>query len=159
MPTAQELFLSHSTRKLEQMTAAIVLCLGKLNAEQIWRRDKANENTIGNLVLHLCGNVRQWIGFTIGGDPDIRNRPEEFSATHVDPAALEAKLRSTVDYALAILQRFPPENLADSVATQNGPSTALEAIYQVVGHFQQHTGQIIYATKQMSGEDLAIYTP
>jgi uncharacterized damage-inducible protein DinB len=159
MSTTPELFLSHSTRKLEQMTAAIVLCLGKLNEEQIWRRDQANENTIGNLVLHLCGNVQQWIGYSIGGDPDTRNRPAEFAATHLERAALEEKLRTTIDHALDILRRFPPERLAYSVQTQMGPSTALEAIYQVVGHFQQHTGQIIFATKQMSGEDLAISRP
>ncbi len=159
MPTTPELFLNHSTRKLEQMTAAIKLCLGKLNDEQIWRRDQANENTIGNLVLHLCGNVQQWIGYSIGGDPDTRDRPAEFSATHLDRAGLELKLHSTIEHALDILRRFPPENLAGTVQTQMGPSTALEAIYQVVGHFQQHTGQIIFATKQMSGEDLAISRP
>lgn len=154
-----ELFLNYSVRKLEQMTAAITLCLGKLNDDQIWQRDHANENTIGNLVLHLCGNVQQWIGYSIGGDPDTRDRPAEFSATDLPRPELEAKLQSVIDHALTILRQFPPGELAKVVQTQNGQSTALEAIYQVVGHFQQHAGQIIFATKQLTGEDLRIYRP
>jgi hypothetical protein len=159
MSTSSELFLSYSIRKLEHMTAAISLCLGKLTDEQIWRRDHANENAIGNLVLHLCGNVQQWIGWSLGGDPDTRNRPEEFAATDLPKRELEAKLLSAIEHALTILCAYPPANLANPVQTQNGEFSALEAIYQVVGHFQQHAGQIIYATKQMSHEDLKIYRP
>jgi len=155
--TVNELFLAYSTKKLEQMTAAIMLCVGKLKEEQIWRRDKAVENTVGNLVLHLCGNVQQWIGYSIGGDPDTRDRAGEFSATDLPRPELEAKLRATIDHALEVLRKFPPERLGETVTTQNGNSTALEAIYQVVGHFQQHAGQIIFATKQLTGEDLRIY--
>jgi hypothetical protein len=154
-----DLFLQHSILKLEKSTASIFLCLGKLADEQIWCRDQPNENAIGNLVLHLCGNVQQWIGYSIGGDPDTRDRPAEFSATDLTRAELEAKLNATVGHALDILRQFPPERLPDPVSTQMGPSTALDAIYQVVGHFQQHTGQIIFATKQFTGEDLRIFRP
>jgi uncharacterized damage-inducible protein DinB len=157
--SVDELFLNYSIRKLEQTTASITLCLGKLTEEQIWRRDHANENTIGNLVLHLCGNVQQWIGYSIGGDADTRDRPAEFSATHLSRPELERKFDATIAHALAILRKLPPRELDKVVQTQNGQSTVLEAVYQVVGHFQQHTGQIIFATKQMTGEDLRIYRP
>jgi uncharacterized damage-inducible protein DinB len=157
--TIADLFMNYSISKLDKMTDAIALCLGKLSDEQIWRRNCSNENAVGNLILHLCGNVQQWIGYSIGGDPDTRNRPAEFSATNAPRAELEEKLRATIEHALDILRKFPPQRLADVVQTQNGQSTALEAIYQVVGHFQQHAGQIIFATKQFSGEDLAIYRP
>jgi hypothetical protein len=110
-------------------------------------------------VLHLCGNVQQWIGYSIGGDPDTRDRPAEFSATDMPRPELEAKLRATIDHALEVLRKFPPERLSDTVQTQNGALTAIETIYQVVGHFQQHAGQIIFATKQLTGEDLRIYRP
>ncbi len=159
MSDISELFLNYSIRKLEQMTAAISLCLGKLSDEQIWQRDHANENAIGNLVLHLCGNVQQWIGYSIGGDPDTRDRPTEFSATHQAQPVLEQRLNATMGHALSILREFPPAKLGDTVHTQNGTLTALEAIYQVVGHFQQHAGQIIFATKQLTHEDLKIYRP
>ena len=159
MSTIPELFVTYSIRKLEQMTAAITLCLGKLTDEQIWRRDHANENTVGNLVLHLCGNVQQWIGWSIGGDPDTRDRPAEFAAKDAPRAELEARLQHTLDHALEILRKFPPQEIGKVIATQNGECSVLEAIYQVVGHFQQHTGQIIFATKQMTHEDLKIYRP
>jgi uncharacterized damage-inducible protein DinB len=162
MSNIPELFLNYSVRKLEQMTAAITLCLGKLTDEQIWRRDQANENTIGNLVLHLCGNVQQWIGWSIGGDPDTRDRPAEFSATHLAHLSgpeLEQKLKATIDHALDILRNYPADEIGKAIQTQSGQSTVLEAIYQVVGHFQQHAGQIIFATKQLTGEDLRIYRP
>jgi hypothetical protein len=157
MSQIPELFLNYSVRKLEQTTAAITLCLGKLTDEQIWRLDQANENTIGNLVLHLCGNVQQWIGWSVGGDPDTRDRAAEFSATHLLRPELEQKLQATMDHALDILRKFPPEQVDRVIHTQNGQSTVLEAIYQVVGHFQQHAGQVIFATKQLTGEDLRIY--
>lgn len=154
-----ELFLSHSVRKLEQMTSAIRLCLGKLSDEEVWRRAGANENAVGNLVVHLCGNVSQWIGHSVGGEPDTRNRPAEFSSGNHPRQALEEKLDSAVSHATGILRALPPERLAAQVVTQSGECSVLEAIYQVVGHFQQHTGQIIFATKQMTGEDLGIYRP
>lgn len=159
MNSASELFLAHSVRKLEQMTGAITLCLGKLTDQQIWRRDHPNENTVGNLVLHLCGNVQQWIGSSLAGDPDIRNRPAEFSFANLTRDQLQQRLSDTMSHAIDVLKRFPPDRITETVTTQNGPSTALETIYQVVGHFQQHAGQIIFATKQMTAEDLQIYRP
>jgi hypothetical protein len=155
-----ELFISHSTKKLAQMTGLIETCLGKLDSDRIWNRSGDAQNSIGNLVLHLCGNVRQWIGWSIGGQPDIRERDLEFScSTKVVTTELLARLNATVGDAISILGSFPAERLTGRVPTQDGELTALEVIYQVVGHFQQHTGQIIFATKLLTGEDLRFYTP
>jgi uncharacterized damage-inducible protein DinB len=155
-----ELFLSHSTKKLAQMTGLIEACVRKLDSDQAWNRGGDTQNSIGNLVLHLCGNVRQWIGWSIGGQPDIREREREFAAaSRVEAAELVAKLKATVSEAVLILGKLPPERLTERVPTQDGEQTALEVIYQVVGHFQQHTGQIIFATKLLTGEDLKFYTP
>jgi len=161
-----ELFLRHSTAKLTQMTGYIEACLQKLSPDQIFvvqagslRRvgNPPVQNSIGNLVLHLSGNVRQWIGSTIGGKPDIRNREHEFSADH-SPDLL-ATLKTTVSDAISILENLSPARLTDRVSTQDGDRSILEVIYQVVGHFQQHTGQIIFATKLLTGEDLKFYAP
>jgi uncharacterized damage-inducible protein DinB len=153
-----ELFLSHSTRKLAQMSGLIETCVGKLDSDQIWNRGGDTQNSIGNLVLHLCGNVRQWIGWSIGGQPDIRERDREFEmSSKIETEELLARLNATVGNAISILEKFPPERLTERVATQDGELTALEVIYQVVGHFQQHTGQIIFATKLRTGEDLGFY--
>jgi hypothetical protein len=149
MPTTGELFLSHSINKLKQMTALVEASFQKLDADQIWNRGGDTQNSIGNLVMHLSGNVRQWIGWSVGGLPDIRRRDEEFAAgTAIAPAELLSNLMNTVEEALAILENLPVDRLTERVPTQNGERTVLEVIYQVVGHFQQHTGQIIFAEKK-----------
>ena len=148
-----ELFLKHSTNKLTQMTGYIDICVSKVDSNQLWSREHGN--SIGNLVLHLCGNVRQWIGWSIGGQPDIRERDLEFSTESAD--GLLPKLHKTVGDAVGILENLPPDRLTARVPTQDGERTVLEVIYQVVGHFQQHAGQIMYATKMLTGEDLQFY--
>ena len=73
-----ELFIQHSAGKLEQMSGHIEACLDRLTDEQIWYRGSAPENAVGNLVLHLCGNLGQWIGHYVAGRADTRDRPAEF---------------------------------------------------------------------------------
>ena len=154
------LFCSHSTKKLEQMTGHIETCLSKLDDASIWSRNGSHENTVGNLVLHLEGNVRQWMIHGIGGLPDVRQRDLEFSAAGGTSATeLSAHLRETVNRAMEIIGGLSPERLADRITAQNSTVSALEAIYQVVGHFQQHTGQIMFATKQLIGDGLGFYHP
>jgi hypothetical protein len=153
-----ELFLRHSANKLRQMTGYIEACVLKLDGEQIWARGNGAQNSIGNLVLHLCGNVRQWIGSSIGGEPDVRERDREFAASsRMETSELLSRLHATVGDAVAILGNLPPARLTERVATQDGERHVLEVIYQVVGHFQQHAGQIIYATKLLTQEDLKFY--
>jgi hypothetical protein len=133
------------------MTGLIEACVLKLTADQIWDRRHADQNSIGNLVLHLCGNVRQWIGWSVGGLPDIRRRALEFDVeSRVGREELLSRLKETVGGAVAILENLPPDRLTERVATQDGERHVLEVIYQVVGHFQQHAGQIIFATKLLT---------
>lgn len=160
MPSPGELFLAHSHSKLTQMTAHIEACLLRLDSNQVWNRGHDAQNSIGNLVLHVAGNVRQWIGSSIGGLPDIRQRDREFAhSTKIDTSELFSALDATVRDALSILENLAPQRLTEVVSTQDGERSALEVIYQVVGHFQQHTGQIIFETKRLTGEDLKFYTP
>jgi len=150
-----ELFLRHSVSKLTQMTEYVEVCVLKLDADQVWQ---GPQNSVGNLVLHLCGNVRQWIGSSIGGQPDVRERDREFDASsRIETAELLLRLHAAVGDARRILENFPAERLTERVATQDGDRYVLEVIYQVVGHFQQHAGQIIFATKLATGEDLKFY--
>ena len=76
----EQAFLKYSADQLLTFSGRIEDCLGRLTAEQIWTRNSENQNAVGNLVLHLCGNVRQWIIGGIGGRPDIRDRDSEFAA-------------------------------------------------------------------------------
>lgn len=158
MKTADQLFLDYSCRKLEQLAERICACLGELDPAQTWQRVSENENAVGNLVLHLCGNVRQWIGFGVAGLADTRRRAEEFAARDgAPPAELADLLRGTVREAVAALRALPPGRLLESTRVQGYEVTALEAVYHVVEHFSGHTGQVIFATKRFTGRDLGFY--
>jgi uncharacterized damage-inducible protein DinB len=152
------LFLDFSVDKLRQLSSRIESCLGELNDEQVWARGGENENAIGNLVLHLCGNVRQWIGSGVGGRTDTRERDKEFSASGgVAAGELGARLRTAVEEAAAVIAALPPGRLAERIVVQKYDVSVLEAIYHVVEHFSMHTGQIIFATKMLTGSDLDFY--
>jgi uncharacterized damage-inducible protein DinB len=154
------LFLSASSAKLEQMTGFITSCMNRLTDEQVWERHGAHENAIGNLILHLSGNMRQWIMHGVGGAADVRVREEEFSTSEGMTAAELIELwKQTVKEARGVIESLAPERLVDRITPQGRDVTKLEAIYQVVGHVQQHTGQIIVLSKQMCGTDLDLTMP
>lgn len=151
-------FLDFSARKLRQLAARIADCIDKLDDEQIWWRAADEQNAAGNLVLHLTGNVRQWIVAGVGGAPDTRVREREFSTRgRVSAAELVAGLNGVVEEAAGVLERLPAARLAERVRIQSYDLTVLEGIYHVVEHFSQHTGQIIYATKLLTGDNPAFY--
>src|SRR5689334_6185198 len=152
------IFLEFSRKELLQLSSRVEDCLDRLSPEQVWARGGENENAVGNLVLHLCGNVRQWIISSIGGKPDNRVRDLEFAARgDVSAADLAQRLKSTVDEAVEIINNVTAERLAERVVVQKYDATILEAIGHVVEHFAQHTGQIIFVTKMLTGQDLGYY--
>jgi uncharacterized damage-inducible protein DinB len=154
--TNEEAFLKFSGEKLAQLFGRIETCVGKLTPEQIWRRAADNDNAVGNLVLHLAGNVRQWILCGVGGQEDRRERDREFAARSGDDVV--SRLRPVVQEAVALIAALPPDRLTETRTIQKHYNvTVLEAIYHVVEHFSMHTGQIIFATKLLTGEDLEFY--
>lgn len=156
--TVERIFVQCSTKKLEQLLSRIRDCVTKLEPDEIWARGHENENAIGNLVLHLSGNVGQWIVSGVGGAPDTRQRDAEFAARgDIGTAELIGRLESTVTEAIGVIGRVTPERLTQRVVIQKYDVTVLEAIFHVVEHFSQHTGQIIFATKMLTGEDLGFY--
>lgn len=158
MDTLDRLFLDCSINELRQKMGRIGTCLAQLTDDQAWARGSENENAIGNLALHLAGNVRQWIVSGVGGTSDRRDRDSEFAARGgMAKADLEARLRQTVEEAAAVIERLTPERLAAPVTIQGYQLSVLEAVYHVVEHFSMHTGQIIFATKMLTGSDLGFY--
>ena len=156
--TLHRIFLDYSAAALRQMAGRIETCLSGLTEEQIWARSSENGNAIGNLVLHLSGNVRQWIVSGVGGRPDTRRRDAEFAARGGGRGAeLVARLKEAVEEAAGILADLPPERLGERIVVQHYDVTVLEAICHVVEHFSGHTGQIIFATKMLTGADLGFY--
>jgi uncharacterized damage-inducible protein DinB len=151
-------FLGFSVRKLRLLGSRIETCLGELSEEQVWARGGENENAVGNLALHLCGNMRQWIYAGVGRHPDIRERDAEFEARGgLGIPELRQKMQTTVADAVAVLDAVTPERLAERITIQGYEVSVLEAIYAVVEHFSMHTGQIMFATKMLTGADLGFY--
>ncbi len=157
-PIATEL-VRVSRHQLREKADRIASCVDRLTPEQIWSRAHETENAIGNLILHLCGNINQWILAGIGDRPHDRNRDAEFSRREPVPTdELLARLREAVERADAVLAGLSAEVLCARRAIQVYDVTVLEAVYHVVEHLAQHTGQIIWATKRMTGTDLGFYS-
>jgi len=153
-------FVDVSCHRLEMMTECLEVCLKKLTDDQVWQRHGAHENAVGNLVLHLCGNARQWVMHGVGGVPDVRVRDAEFSAGGgMSGAELIALFQSTMAEAKSVIAVVPAERMVERITPQGRDVSVLEAIYQVVGHVQQHVGQIILVTKQMTATDLDLTMP
>src|SRR5690349_16586742 len=118
-PMLDRLFVDFSARKLRQLNERIAECCGRLSEEQLWMRAGDEQNAVGNLLLHLAGNVRQWIVHGIGGKPDIRVRDREFSARgDIAAGDLLARLADVVGEAAGILERVTPEQLIERVLIQ-----------------------------------------
>jgi len=133
----------------------IISCLQQLSLEQIWWRPNEASNSVGNLVLHLTGNVRQWIISGLGGAPDVRQRDREFSERGPLPRrVLVSRLRRTVEEACRVLGRLSPEDLARVHTIQKFRATGRDATFHVAEHFSHHAGQIMLLTKMLTGNDL-----
>ncbi len=154
----RDLFIDHSIAKLRQYEKRICVCLDQLSFEQVWWRQVDTQNAVGNLVLHLRGNVRQWIISGVGNQPDVRERDKEFSSRDsVPPLELKALLADTLNEAVPVIERLTAEQLIERRIIQGYDKSVLEAVYQVVEHFSHHAGQILYATKLLTGNDLGFY--
>ncbi len=155
---AARIFLNYSAENLQRSVARIEDCLERLNYDQIWLRGSDASNAVGNLVLHLAGNVRQWIGHGVAGQPNVRDRDAEFAARGgPDATELLSNLRATVNDAAAAIAALAPQRLTERASIQGYDVTLLEAIYHVIEHFAQHTAQILFATKLLTNHDLGYY--
>jgi uncharacterized damage-inducible protein DinB len=160
-------FLRHARFRLQaDYLAKIAQALEPLTDDQIWWRPNAASNSLGNLLLHLAGNVRQWLIAGVGGVPDRRTRAAEFAAAGtLGKQVLLAQLTDTVAEADAVLAKLaeqlalvPTEATLQRVIVPQGfPQTLLDAVFHVVEHFSYHTGQIVFMAKQISGVKMQFY--
>jgi uncharacterized damage-inducible protein DinB len=134
------------------------LAVEALPENGLWWRANEQSNSVGNLLLHLNGNVRQWILTGIGGQPDVRHRAAEFDARGGPPAAvLLGELDRTLDEVDAVLAGLTDEQLLESRTIQGRDVTVLAAVFHVVEHFSQHLGQIILIAKLRAPGALNFY--
>ena len=142
----------------EEYLPKIERCVERLTDEQVWWRPNPASNSIGNLLLHISGNARQWIVCGLGGAADERRRQTEFDERSVITRDdLLARLRTTLADVDKVLTRFEPARLLDKYPIQGTEATALAAIFHVTEHFSMHTGQIILLTKMLANADLVLY--
>jgi uncharacterized damage-inducible protein DinB len=152
-------FLAESRLHLrEDYLPKIERCLERLTDEQVWWRASERSNSVGNLLLHLEGNLRQWVVSGAGGAADGRVREHEFAErARLSREELLAALRATVAEADEALARLDPAALLETRRVQGLDVTLLAAVYHAVEHFSMHTGQVILLTKMLADEDLAFY--
>lgn len=154
-----QIFADTARRALvEQHWPRLRDCVCSLTEEQIWWRPNEASNSIGNLLLHLNGNIGQWIVAAFNRGEDTRNRPSEFSERGPTPAAgLLARLGGTIEEAGAVLARLTPADLEATYQIQGYSVTGLYAVFHAVEHFALHYGQITYITKTLQNRDLGFF--
>jgi Protein of unknown function (DUF1572) len=146
--------VAEAGRELEKALARIRHCLDQLTDEQIWWRPSESMNSIANLILHLCGNVRQWIVAGLGHAPDVRNRPEEFSDRSQRPRAeLLSLLEGTVSEAQRVLAELTAAELLRVRRIQGFEVSGVGAIFDAVPHFRGHVQEIVHLTRMLRGDD------
>jgi len=153
------IFLEFSRNKLlNQYWPHLRTCVESMTVEQVWWRPNQASNSIGNLILHLNGNVTQWLVASFNKDADLRNRPEEFAAQGgLTAAELLNRLGATIAEAEKVLNRLTTEELLAPYEIQGYHVRGLDAVYQVIEHFGLHYGQIAYITKTLEDKDLGFH--
>jgi hypothetical protein len=142
-----------AAHELDSALNRIKHCLGQLNYEQVWLRSLPSLNSIGNLILHLCGNLRQWIVAGVGGASDVRNRPAEFAERgRIPKEELMSRLEAAVEEAKHILAVVDARQLAEVRRIQGFDVTGMAAIFDSVPHFRGHTQEIIHMTRLQLGD-------
>jgi len=157
--TSTALFLECCRSKLiQQYWPQLRQCVESLTDEQVWWRPNEASNSIGNLLLHLDGNVRQWLVTSFKEVEGSRNRPAEFNQREAVPAAtLLEQLGATIEEASNVLSQLTASDLLKSFNIQGYDVSGLSAVYHVVEHFGVHYGQILYVTKMLRNGDLGFY--
>jgi uncharacterized damage-inducible protein DinB len=130
--------------------AQVRACLDALTDEQVWWRPNAHSNSVGNLVLHLCGSTRHFLGRAVGGTDYRRDRPAEFAEKGPIPRdRLRAVLDETVAETDRVLAALEPSRLLEVTDRAGEPFTVLNLLLRTSHHWAAHVGQIVYTAKAL----------
>jgi uncharacterized damage-inducible protein DinB len=153
-----ELLRDVAIRLFDENSARIKKCLGKLSIEQIWWKANPNSNSIGNLILHMNGNVRQWILTGIDGQKDIRQRQSEFEQDkQLDHKTLFLILDRLENDTRSAMSRISTSELLRKRPVQIYNETGISILIHVTEHFSYHTGQIAFITKMLLDDQVGFY--
>ena len=152
-------FIDQSVHRLQENTPKIQKCLHELTEQEVWQRPNPSSNSMGNIVIHLCGNITQYILSSLGHTKDIRERDKEFLAEGgYTRAELLEKLNTTVTNAVAVIRNLKDEEMLNVRSIQGHDLSAIGIILHVVEHYSYHTGQVIFWTKLIKDKDLGFYS-
>lgn len=150
--TIPEGFVTEARKVLGDSFFKIEHCVRQLAEDDIWWRPTAEMNAIGNLMLHLAGNMTQWIVCGIGGEPDHRDRPAEFAQRGgLSGEQLLARLRDVVSRADVAMAAITADRLLDVIHVQGFDTQPLTGVWHAVSHFEGHAQEILYITRMRLG--------
>jgi hypothetical protein len=142
-----------AAHELNSALSRIKHCVGQLTDNQLWNRPRPGVNSIGNVILHLCGNLRQWIVAGLTGALDTRDRPAEFAEQGPIPREeLMGRLEAVVGEAKRVLIALDARRLAEMRRIQGFDLTGIGAIFDSVPHFRGHTQEIVHMTRSLLGD-------
>lgn len=144
-------------RRIDESEARIARCLSLLSQEQVWHHPNTSVVSVGNLVLHLCGNVGQWVNSTLGDRPDERDRDREFHRTGVAKEELIESLKQVLDEAKRVITGLGAAELTRTYKVQGFQESGTGILVHVVEHLSYHTGQISLHAKLALDVDLGYY--
>ena len=145
-------------RLIEESIPRLHKCLDQLTEEEIWFRPNSNTVSIGNLVLHLCGNVKQWLISGLGGVPDKRERQKEFDEPGPLPTEeLRERLDSLATDIESVLKQLTTDDLLSLKSIQGNDSSGVSILVHVVEHFSYHVGQVTIMVKSRKDIDMGYY--
>ena len=145
-------------RLMDESLPRLHKCMEVLTEEEIWKRPNKNSNSAGNLILHLTGNVKQWIVSTLGNEVDDRHREAEFDEQGpISTAELLSSLDKVMKKADSVISKIEPEELTLTKNVQGYTETVLAILVHVTEHFSYHTGQVSYIAKTQKNLDLNYY--
>ncbi len=150
--TDAQAFLQASCAQLDKAQHKIRHCLDQLSDAQVWQRPSPEMNSIANLLLHLGGNLKQWIVSSTTGAPDLRYRPAEFSDRSMKPKnELISDFEKCITECHEALNRVDPKSLLKVRRVQGSDLQLLPAIFDSLAHLQGHVQEIIHMTRSMLG--------
>jgi uncharacterized damage-inducible protein DinB len=151
-------FIEQSIFRIEENLARIQKCLGELTEKEIWQKPNASSNSAGNLVLHLCGNITQYVISGLGGKEDTRDRDSEFSTEGgFTKQQLNEKITNTINKSVSIIKNINENDLTDVKSVQGYVLTGVAIIVHITEHLSYHTGQITFWTKCLKDKDMGYY--
>lgn len=150
--------IKHATLRINENTPRVAQCINELTEEQVWQYPNENSNSMGNLLLHICGNMTQYVISSIGGSKDERVRDEEFGTKGgYTKAELIAKLEATMQQACEVIEKMTEQEAMRVRMVQGFNYSGIGNIMHAVEHYSYHTGQIAFYTKLLKNMDLKFY--